>query len=204
MADRMRVRECFEVLKDLHNDEIVVCSAATASGEWYRATESTTAFYLQASMGISSMFALGIADSLPDATVWNFDGDGALMMNIGVLATEAEVRPRNMVHFLLANRVYGATKTHPFANCANVDFHGLAVASGVAPDRVFTFRDVASLRAELPQILSVKDYAFVVLELEVESGLEQEIPIDGPELKYLFARNIEKQYGVKVFGEWGY
>lgn len=198
----MKIRDCYAHLSELWSEELVVCSAATASGEWYRTTQSRESFYLQASMGISSMFSLGVAMSLPEARVWNFDGDGALMMNIGVLATEAEVHPTNMVHFLLANRVYGATKLHPFPNGANVDFAGLATASGL--ERVFSFDDIDTFRAEIGDILSVPDYAFVVLELDAEPGLEQEVPIDGPELKYTFSRNIEKHFGVQVFGEWGY
>jgi sulfopyruvate decarboxylase subunit beta len=198
----MKIRDCYAHLAQLWADELVVCSAATPSGEWYRATESRESFYLQASMGISSMFTLGVALSLPQARVWNFDGDGALMMNIGVLATEAEVNPSNMVHFLLANRVYGATKQHPFPNCDKVDFVGLARASGI--ERVFSFDDIDTFRAEIGGILKEPKYAFVVLELESEPGLEQEVPIDGPELKYSFARHVEQQFGVQVFGEWGY
>lgn len=198
----MKLRQCYEHLSDLWTDELVVCSASTPSGEWYRQTQSRTSFYLQASMGISSMFSLGVALGVPNARVWNFDGDGALVMNIGVLLTEAEAAPPNLVHFLLGNRVYGATRQHPFANCDEVDFAGLARACGLK--RVFSFDDIDTFRADVGDILAEPDYAFVVLELESEPGLEQEVPIDGPELKYLFARHVEQKFGVQVFGEGGY
>ena len=199
----MKLDECYGHLENLWSDELVVCSVGTASGEWYRHTESKTSFYLQASMGISSMFSLGIALSLPEARVWNFDGDGALVMNPGVLFTEAETRPRNLTHFVLANRVYGATACQPYANNRGIDFMKLADACGIT--RSYLYHDIEHFTAEIDDVLAEPEYAFVVLELEPPtSESRQEVPIDGPELKYLFANHIKQQFGTQVFSEWGY
>lgn len=199
----MPIADCFPALQELRNDELVVTSAGTASGEWYAHTRDLDrTFYLQASMGMSSMFALGVAVSLPQAELWVLDGDGALVMNPGALLTEAELQPPNMVHFVLANRGYGATGSLPYANAAGVDFAGLARASGI--ENVHSFSAVEDLRDGMGTIRSAGAYAFVVLELQAEQGQKYEIPLDGPEHKYRFAREIERSFGVEVFNEWGY
>jgi sulfopyruvate decarboxylase subunit beta len=199
----MRIADCFPALQELRNDELVVCSAGTGSGEWYGHTRDLDrTFYLQASMGMASMFALGMAVSLPQAEVWVLDGDGALVMNPGALLTEAEVQPRNMVHFVLANRGYGATGSLPYANAAGIDFVGLASACGI--DHVYSCSSVDEVGDAVGKIRAAKSYALVVLELEAEKGQRYEIPLDGPEHKYRFARGIEQSYGVEVFNEWGY
>lgn len=123
-------------------------------------------------------------------------------MNPGVLLTEAELSPPNLVHFVIANRAYGATGQLPFANAAGIDFAGLATACGV--DRVFCFDDIANLRSDIGKILAEQRYSYIVLELKAEQRLRDEAPIDGMEQKYRFARQIERNFGRKVFNEMGY
>lgn len=199
----MPLAECYGRLAELRRDELVVTSAGTASGEWYaRSRDLQASFYLQASMGMASMFALGLAVSLPEVGVWVFDGDGSLVMNPGALLTEAEAAPPNLVHFVLANRAYGATSGLPYANATGVDFVGLAKACGI--DRAYAFDNVAEFRTDIGKVLAERRYSYVVLELAAERGLRSEIPIDGVEQKYRFVRHIERTFGREVFNRWGY
>lgn len=56
----MSLPECYRHLTEMRTDELVVTSAS-ASGEWYVQTHDFDAtFYLQASMGMASMFALAL------------------------------------------------------------------------------------------------------------------------------------------------
>lgn len=205
MSERnaMPLAECYRQLVELRRDELVVTSAGTASGEWYaRSIDLDASFYLQASMGMASMFGLGLAISVPEARVWVFDGDGALVMNPGALLTEAEAAPPNLIHFVLANRAYGATGGLPYVNAARVEFQGLARACGI--DRVYAFDDMADLRAEIGKIFAERRYTYIVLELTAEHGLHSEIPLDSVEQKFRFVRHVERAFGRTVFNRWGY
>lgn len=205
MSERgsMPLAECYDHLAGLRRDEVVVTSAGTASGEWYaRSSDLDASFYLQASMGMASTFALGFALAVPEAQVWVFNGDGSLVMNPGALLTEAEAAPPNLVHFVLANRAYGATGGLPYVNATGVDFLALAGACGI--DRAFAFDDVAEFRAGIGKVLAEQRYSYVVLELTAEQGMRSEIPIDGVEQKYRFARHVERAFGRTVFNKWGY
>lgn len=205
MSERsgMPLAECYDHLAALRRDELVVTSAGTASGEWYaRSRDLDASFYLQASMGMASAFAMGVALALPHGRVWVFDGDGALVMNPGVLLSEAEVAPPNMVHFVLANRAYGATGGLPYANATGVDFVCLANACGI--DRAYVFDNVREFRADIRKILAEQRYCYVVLEVIAEPGMRTEIPIDGVEQKYRFVRNVERAFDRTVLNKWGY
>ena len=66
-------------------------------------------FYMIGSMGCASSLGLGLALSQPDRRVYVLDGDGALLMRMGTLATIGYQRPENLVHILLDNHCHEST-----------------------------------------------------------------------------------------------
>ena len=148
-------------------------------------------------MSLASMFAAGIARGLPSAKVWAFSGDGAFAMNPGMLMVEREMALPNMTHFLVSNRVYGATSNAPVPNRADNDYAQMARASGL--ENVFEFDDLSNLEAGLDDVLRRNGPTFVVLEVEPLASELESPPIDGPELKFRFGRHIERTYGIEVF-----
>ena len=106
----MNYLDCFRAIARRRTDQVVVTSAGNSSQAWWAVTrDSEASFYLDASMSLSTMFASGLALAQPDLNVWAFMGDGAFCMNPGMLMVERQMNLRNLVHFLVSNRVYGAT-----------------------------------------------------------------------------------------------
>ena len=69
-------------------------------------------FYMIGSMGLASSIALGLALARPDRHVVVFDGDGNLLMNLGILPMvggAATGRAPALVHVVFDNGVYGST-----------------------------------------------------------------------------------------------
>jgi phosphonopyruvate decarboxylase len=66
-------------------------------------------FYMIGSMGLASAIGLGLALAHPDTPSVVFDGDGNLLMNLGVLPLVAALAPENLVHVCFDNEVYGST-----------------------------------------------------------------------------------------------
>lgn len=193
----------FARLAARRTDELVVAAVSTATREWYRQSRDVDrSFYLQASMGISSMFALGLALGLPDGRVWNLEGDGALAMNPGALLTLADTAPGNMVQFVVVNRVYRATGGLPYAGSSRVDFEKMAQAAGIT--RTMTLSDDDAVTdARLDALLGADEFTFVALEVAPVTGPLPNQPLDGAEMKYRFGRAIEAAHGVTVFGQGG-
>ena len=194
----MKFEDCFALLTARRTDELVITSAGNASELWWTLTgDSESTFYLEASMSLASMFAAGIARGLPSARVWAFSGDGAFAMNPGMLMVEREMALPNMTHFLVSNRVYGATSNGPVPNRADNNYAGMARAAGL--ENVYEFETLSELEGGLSDVLQQNGPAFVVLEVEPLESPAESPPIDGPELKFRFGRYIERTFGVKVF-----
>ncbi len=49
----------------------------------------------------------------PSKKVVVFDGDGNVLMGMGTLATVGALKPKNFVHVVLDNEVYGSTGNQP-------------------------------------------------------------------------------------------
>ena len=200
----MKYVECFRTLARHRTNEIVITSAGNSSQAWWAATRDANAsFYLDASMSLSTMFASGLALAQPDLKFWAFMGDGAFAMNPGMLMVERQMNLPNLTHFLVSNRVYGATSNAGLPNVGKTDYAALARSVGL--DRVFAFKTIEALDRDFPALKAANapGHTFVVLEVEPFSDQEQKLeqpPFDGRELKFRFGRHIESLTGADIFG----
>lgn len=64
-------------------------------------------------MGHASSIALAIAMELPERTVICIDGDGAVLMHMGALATIGSRAPKNLAHFVLNNGAHVSVGSQP-------------------------------------------------------------------------------------------
>jgi phosphonopyruvate decarboxylase len=75
----------------------------------YALGDKPNQLYMVGSMGCAAPFGLGLAIAQPKRRVIVLDGDGALLMRLGALATLGYERPRNLVHVALDNEVHDST-----------------------------------------------------------------------------------------------
>jgi sulfopyruvate decarboxylase subunit beta len=200
----MNYVECFRAIARQRTNEIVITSAGNSGQAWWAATrDSNTTFYLDASMSLSTLFASGLALAQPELKVWAFMGDGAFAMNPGMLMVERQLNLPNLTHFLVSNRVYGATSNAALPNLEKNDYAAIARAMGL--ERVFEFRSIDALERGFLTLKAANapGHTFVVLEVEPFTDAEQKLeqpPFDGPELKFRFGRHIESVTGADIFG----
>ncbi len=193
----MAIEACLSVLAARRSDELVITSAGTSSEVWWEITADTDAtFYLEASMSLSTMFAAGIAMNYPEARVWGFLGDGAFVMNTGLLFVERYLALPNMISIIIANRCYGATESVSLPSGATIDFAAMARAAGIP--NVFHFSDVTELEADFERAFRGPGPTTVVLELDTPSRHHESPPFDGPELTYRFRRALERRFNRKI------
>lgn len=200
----MNYLECFRFLAARRTDQLVITSAGNSGQAWWAATrDSERSFYLDASMSLATMFASGLAAALPQKRVWAFMGDGAFCMNPGMLMVERQMNLPNLTHLLVSNRAYGATSNAALPNSDANDY--VAIARGCGLERVYAFRTLAELERgfEAAVPAAPAGHTLVVLEVQPFSADEQKLeqpPFDGPELKYRFARALERDAGISIIG----
>lgn len=86
-------------------------------------------FYMVGSMGCAAGFALGVGRAQPERPVVVLDGDGALLMKLGSLATTGALAPENYHHVVFDNGAHDSTGGQPTPSPA-VDFALAALACG--------------------------------------------------------------------------
>jgi phosphonopyruvate decarboxylase len=90
-------------------DEPVVHANGFPSRESCAVSDRPQNFYMIGSMGLASAIGLGLALARPDRRTVVFDGDGNLLMNLGIVANVAAAAPANFVHCVFDNEAYGST-----------------------------------------------------------------------------------------------
>ncbi|MEO7094951.1 MAG: thiamine pyrophosphate-dependent enzyme [Polyangiales bacterium] len=97
------------ILKKAGDDALVVVCNGMIGREVWTIGDRPTHFYMIGSMGLASSIALGLAMARPDRRVVCLDGDGNVLMGMGVLASIAAARPKNLFHVILDNEAHGST-----------------------------------------------------------------------------------------------
>jgi len=123
--------------------DVLVTTTGYCGRALYALGDRSNQFYMVGSMGCASSFALGLALARPDRRVLVADGDGAMLMRMGALATIGFLRPPNLVHVLLDNGVHDSTGAQATVAPA-VDLALVAAACGYP--RVVRTADAAALR----------------------------------------------------------
>jgi phosphonopyruvate decarboxylase len=102
-------REALEVAIKQLGDEPVIHANGYVCRESFAAADRPHNFYMIGSMGLAAAIGLGLALVRPASRCVVFDGDGNLLMSLGTLAMVASLGPRNFVHVVFDNEVYGST-----------------------------------------------------------------------------------------------
>ena len=147
-------------------------------------------FYMIGSMGLASSIGLGIAAAQPEVPVAVIDGDGNVLMNLGLLAMTAVMAPAKFRHVVLDNGVYASTGNQP-AISASVKLEEIARAAGYRKvARVGRLADVApALRAQLAE----DGPTLLLIETQPESGPPApRIPYTPPEMTARVTRAVER------------
>ena len=112
-------------------DEKTVLLASTGKGgrELYEIGDAPNNLYMVGSMGCIGSLGLGLARNRSDLRVVAIDGDGALLMRMGSLATNAYYGSPNLLHILLDNNCHDSTGGQQTVS-HHVDFPAIAHACG--------------------------------------------------------------------------
>src|SRR6202162_1037681 len=113
------------------------------------------------SMGGHASFALGLAMARPDQKVVVFDSEGDLLMSLGVLATVAELRPKNFYHFLLDNECSATTGGQPVSNAGSMAYE--VVARGAGYPHAFAFDNLETFAVNIERMLALPGPVFAAL-----------------------------------------
>ncbi|HKZ06940.1 MAG TPA: thiamine pyrophosphate-dependent enzyme [Methylomirabilota bacterium] len=146
-------------------------------------------FYMIGSMGLASSIALGVALARPAGPVVVLDGDGNLLMNLGILPMigggplAGGGRPVDLVHVVFDNDVYGST-----GNQASPSRHARLDAIAAAAGYRYTagVTEAAAVGDAVATALRRGGPAFVLAKVTAEEQPAPRIPYPPEEIRDRF------------------
>ena len=146
--------KALEIIAKKTKGMIRFSTTAMASRELYEIDDSAKNFYIIGSMGHIGAIALGSALEKNEKIII-IDGDGALLMHLGILSTIGNIKPKNLLHICLDNESYSST--------------GLQNTTSST-----TYLDKVALDC------GYKNSKITLTENELENRLQKLLDIDGP------------------------
>ncbi len=163
MIEALDVFQAFEP----YRGKAIVTATGTAGRHWGGvSTNEKRDVSLGGAMGQTTSAAFGLALGLPDEKVVLFDAEGALLMNLGVLATIAGKKPENFYHFLLDNECYATTGGQPVPNAGDINYAALAQSAGYVS--AYHFDDLEDFTISVGEILNEPGPVFVSVKVVPE------------------------------------
>lgn len=149
-------------------NEVIVTNLGQNTIDYQQIADRDLNCYTFGSMGQCSSIAAGIAMARPDVKVISVDGDGSLLMNLGVICTTANLQQPNLALVILDNERYVTTGGQPTATSGRTSITGLARGAGFDDDKVLEASNDEELERAYERIIR-EDGPFV-LNVKIESG----------------------------------
>jgi phosphonopyruvate decarboxylase len=123
----IEIADAMDVIAEERGERIVV---ATMSGLGFVGEPRELDFRLLGLMGAAGSIGVGLAIGQAQRDVWVIDGDGSLLMQLGVLTAVGDAAPRRFHHILFANGVYAISGAQSLPARGRLDWEMLALSAG--------------------------------------------------------------------------
>ena len=154
------------VVKKIGNHPIISANGFI-SRDLFEVCDKSSNFYMIGSMGLASSIGLGVALKNPRKSVFIFDGDGNILMNLGSLTTIASQKPKNLIHVVFDNSVHESTGGQPTnSNFVNIE----KIAKACNYNHTFTVRTENNLLKILDKIKKLKGPIMIVVKIQQSKG----------------------------------
>jgi phosphonopyruvate decarboxylase len=170
---RMQRLTALGIALKIAGDDPVAHANGYICRESFSLADRPQSFYMIGSMGLAPAIGLGLALTRRARRAIVFDGDGNLLMNLGILAMIAAQRPANFLHLVFDNEVYGSTGNQASLS-RGVRLDHLAAAAGFATAVAVT--EPWALEAALGAALATPGPHFVLVKVTAEEADVPRIP----------------------------
>lgn len=160
-----------DILKVLEKEDVVVSTTGKISREVYEQSDKlfgqhSQDFLTVGGMGHAAMIAFGMAENMPEKKVFCIDGDGAVLMHMGILPFIGKQGPENFVHICLNNNAHESVGGMP-TGAAGQSYAEIAEKSGYK--EIILAEDKEMLKAALKKIRQQKGPVFLEIRVAMKA-----------------------------------
>jgi phosphonopyruvate decarboxylase len=153
-----------EVLqKTLGLDAAIIATTGKTGREFYEVGDQKNQFYMVGSMGCALAFGFGLAYAKPNLKVVVIDGDGALLMRTGSMATVGAYKPKNLVHLLIDNEAHDSTGGQATVS-GGISFG--AIAAGFGYEAIYSTDNLETFQSIMNEVTNKNAVSFIHLKTQ--------------------------------------
>ena len=128
--NRMSRFESIKIIREaFSNNDAIIATTGKIGRELFTLGDAENQLYVVGSMGCAAGIGFGIQRVKPNRQVVVLDGDGAVLMKMGTLATIGNNKPPRFIHIILDNETYESTGGQRSVS-PTVDFCNIAASCG--------------------------------------------------------------------------
>jgi sulfopyruvate decarboxylase subunit beta len=190
----MRRSDALAAVRATLGEDLVIASLGGNGRDWMALRERNT-FCVHHAMGLPISVAVGVAVAQPRETVWAFEADGGLLMNLGFLGVVGKLQPPNLRVLVFDNETYLSGGKLPTLTADTVDL--AAVASACGWRHASTVRDVDAFAAAVDEAAGRREPSLVVAKVDT-SVVGPPSSAEYVETKLRFVRDVERKLGIEI------
>jgi sulfopyruvate decarboxylase subunit beta len=188
----MNRREVIEIFARYRGESPVIVGPGVSGRILFDIDHQPATIY-NMELGYPTSMCLGLALALKGERVFSLEGDGSLLVGLGVLTTIARYRPRNLVVLVIDNRIYSTTGSMPSATATGTDL--AAIGRGAGMEKVERVGDTEALDRSLKLATTTDGPFLIVADVEPDTpslfANARAMPFDIVESAIRFRRNLE-------------
>lgn len=170
------------VVDNLNDDDMVISTTGKTSRELFEYREEKNQghgndFLTVGSMGHSSILALSVAINNPNKKIFCFDGDGAVLMHMGALATIGSKKQPNFYHILFNNSAHESVGGLP---TIMEDINIIDVAKDCGYKKSFSVSNLEELKEILPEFINEEGPVLLNIKTNIKSRKDLGRPTTTP------------------------
>ena len=182
----MNRKKAIQIIAKIINDQPIISANGFISRELFNTYEKKSNFYMLGSMGLASSIGLGVVLRNPKKTIYVFDGDGNILMNLGSMTTIGTIKPKNLVHIIFDNSIHESTGGQP-TNSKKIDLGKIAQCVNY---KTFVAQDEKKLEKIMKNIKFGKGPILLKIKISKTTKIEKRISIEPTEIKSRFQESI--------------
>ena len=181
-------KEAIEIVSQIVGDNPIISANGFTSRDLFESFEKKSNFYMIGSMGLSSSIGLGIALKNLKKTVFVFDGDGNILMNLGSLATIGSIKPRNLIHIVFDNELHESTGSQPTIS-KKIQIDKLAKTLEYKTYKATTKKELENI---LNKIKKINGPILILIKISKSRQTSKRVNIDPIKIKQRFMESLNQ------------
>jgi len=158
------------IVENRRKNDALIATTGKTGRELYTIDDSKQHLYMVGSMGSASSLALGAALTLPTFRFIVLDGDAAILMRMGNLATIGAFQAKNLVHIVLDNETNDSTGGQSSVS-KSTSLAAIAQACGYS--KIFSIDDPEEFRQIFQSLEDNAGPSFI--HLRIKSGSPKDL-----------------------------